>query len=214
MTHITVFDCEYLTAEGAMQSRWCGPHDPDPCVAQIGSVRLSLDPGYEILETQSLLISTVDRLGRQSILDPYFIDLTGIQPARIEREGIPLEEALRAFSTFSEGGSIWSWGKDELNLLAVSCYIANVTPIIPAHRFGNAMEILMKAGLTREATLKTTSGELADFYKLPGLPRRHHDALDDAMSIALALQHLLRVGKLSPEDFSKPAPQAGKDPVG
>jgi DNA polymerase III epsilon subunit-like protein len=206
MSHITIFDCEYLTAEGAMNNRWCGPHDPDPCVAQIGSVKLSLEPDFKVLDTQSLLIRTVDRLGKYTGLDPYFTNLTGIDSTQIENEGIPLKEALEEFDRFSGNSSFWSWGKDELNLLAISCYIAEIKPVIPAHRFGNAMELLLKAGIAREDVLKTTSGELADYFKLTGLPRRHHDALDDAMSIALSLQHLLLKGQLSPEDFFRPLP--------
>jgi DNA polymerase III epsilon subunit-like protein len=206
MSHVTIFDCEYLTAEGAMNSRWCGPHDPDPCVAQIGSVKLSLEPGFKVLDTQSLLIRTVDRLGKGTDLDPYFVELTGIDNSQIENEGISLEEALAEFDRFSGGSSFWSWGKDELNLLAVSCYVAEIKPLIPAHRFGNAMELLLRAGLPREDVLKTTSGELADTFGLKGSPRRHHDAVDDAMSIALSLQHLLLKGRLAPEDFFRAPP--------
>lgn len=206
MTHVTIFDCEYLTAEGAMKSNWCGPHNPDPCVVQIGAVKLSLEPEFKVLETQNLLIKTVDRLGNKTELDPYFVNLTGIDDRQIENKGTPLREALEAFDAFSDGSSFWSWGKDELNLLAVSCYIAGIEPMIPAHRFGNAMELMLKAGLPRQDVLSTASGQLADYFKLTGLPRRHHDAVDDAMSIALSLQHLLKDGRLAPEDFFRAQP--------
>jgi hypothetical protein len=27
---------------------------------------------------------------------------------------------------FSEGARFWSWGKDELNMVAISCYVAGI----------------------------------------------------------------------------------------
>jgi hypothetical protein len=40
-----------------------------------------------------------------------------------------------------------------------------------------------------------------DYYGVERPPLRGHDALDDALSIAYTLQHLLRIGALSPQDF-------------
>jgi len=203
-THAVIFDCEYLTAEGAMRRQWCGPLDPDPCVVQIGAVKLSLDPGFELSGTFQVLIRTRDRFGTNCELDPYFTELTGIGQQTVEKEGIGLAEALGGFDRFSEGGDFWSWGKDELSLLAISCYVERIAPPIPARRFGNASGLLLKAGMPYADLQKTTSGHLADYFQIEGSGRRHHDALDDAMSVALSLQHLLRTGRLQPEDFGLP----------
>ena len=54
MSHAIVFDCEFLTAEGAPMRFWCGPHDPDPVIAQIGLVKLGLEEGFEVLDTRRL----------------------------------------------------------------------------------------------------------------------------------------------------------------
>ena len=58
MTHAIIYDCEFLTAPGAMSRLWGGPFDPDPAVTQIGAVKLSLDPGFEILDTFQVLIAS------------------------------------------------------------------------------------------------------------------------------------------------------------
>lgn len=202
MPHATVFDCEYLTAPGAMSRYWAGPGDPDPVVVQIGAVNLSLDDGFEILGSEQILIQPVDRIGEKPALDPFFTELTGISQAQIDADGVPHAEALTRFERFSDGGPLWSWGKDELNLLGISCYIAGITPTLPAARFGNAKSLLLKAGMPVEDVARTTSGTLAAHFGFQQDARKHHDAVDDAMSIALSLQHLMRTGKLMPSDVS------------
>ncbi len=49
-----------------------------------------------------------------------------------------------------------------------------------------------------------TSGRLAEYFGLETSDGRQHDALDDAMSVAVSLQHLLRNEKLTAEDFALP----------
>ena len=51
MDHAIVFDCEFLTAEGAPQRFWCGPYNPDPVIVQIGLVRLGLSAGFPVADT-------------------------------------------------------------------------------------------------------------------------------------------------------------------
>ncbi|MBN9673305.1 3'-5' exonuclease [Roseibium aggregatum] len=204
MNQAIIFDCEYLTVEGAMRRQWCGPLDPDPSVVQIGAVKLSLDPGFEISGTFQVLIRAKDRFGANAGLDPYFTELTGIGQQAVDREGIGLAEALERFDRFSEGANFWSWGKDELSLLAIGCYVEGIAPPIQTHRFGNASGLLLNAGMPYADLQKTTSGQLADYFQIEGSPRRHHDALDDAMSIALTLRYLLSAGRLHPRDFKLP----------
>jgi len=205
MTASTIlFDCEYLTASGAMARQWGGPLDPDPSVAQIGAVKLSLEPGYEILETFNVLIASKTRDGRKAALDPFFTELTGIDQASIDRNGIRLADALDRFEAFAGEGTVWSWGKDELHLFAISCYVEGLSPKMPITRFGNAAGLVLKAGMPYADLVRTTSGRLADYFRLERAQRREHDALDDAMSIALSLQHLLHAGSLAPADFRLP----------
>lgn len=201
MDHAIVFDCEFLTAEGAPSRFWCGPHDPDPVAVQVGLVRLSLRDGHDLLDTHRLLVAPRDRDGNRCIPDPWFTTLTGIAPDDIDRDGIPLREALAQVERIAAGAQLWSWGKDEFNLLAIGCYVEGFAPPIPAARFGNASRLMLKAGMPFDAIRTTPSSRLADWLGLAHPPLRAHDALDDALSVALAVQHLLRRGALDPADL-------------
>ncbi len=201
MAHATLFDCEYLTADGAMSRYWAGPTDPDPLVVQIGAVNLALENDFKILGSTKIHIQPLDRFGKQPKLDPFFSELTGITQTEMDDKGIPLKDALDQFEAFSADCNIWSWGKDELNLLGITCFVGGVTPPMAASRFGNAKTLMVKAGMAEEDIAATTSGQLAAHFDIPTDDQRHHDALDDALSIARTLQHLLRQGRLNPSDF-------------
>ena len=184
-----------------MKRHWAGPLDPDPIAVQIGAVKLGLEGDFAILETERIYVTPVDRFGRECQLDPYFIDLTGISQETVTAEGISLQSAIDRLAGFSAGAWLWSWGKDELFLMGKSCYVAGIDPILPAHRFGNASRLLLKAGMPYEDIQATSSGQLADYFSIDHPPLNGHDALDDAMSIALTLQYLLRNGRLGQGDF-------------
>jgi len=117
---------------------------------------------------------------------------------------VPLQDALDGLDRFSEGARFWSWGKDELNMLAISCYVADIPPSIPARRFDNAVKLVIAAGMPVEDIGKTRSNTLADYFGVDHPPLQGHDALDDALSVTYALQHLLRSGRLQPEVFDRP----------
>lgn len=197
----TIFDCEYLTANGAMKRYWAGPTDPDPLVAQIGAVNLSLEGDFPILGAERIYIRPQDRFGDVLDLDPFFTELTGISQEEMDQRGISLTEALTRLDAFSAGAKLWSWGKDELNLLGITCFIAGIAPPMAAYRFGNAKSLMVRAGMSLDDIEKTTSGQLARHFAIPHDDHRHHDALDDARSIALTLQHLLKAGRLAPREF-------------
>lgn len=196
-----LFDCEFLCLEGSQRRFWCAAHDPDPVIAQIGVVRLGLEDDFPLAGTFRAYVRPIDRFGAQYRLDPFFTQLTGITEEKIETKGVTLQEALAAVDRFSEGAQFWSWGKDELNMVAISCYVAGIPTPIPAHRFDNAVKLLIAAGMPIEDLAKTPSNKLADYYRVEHPPLQGHDALDDALSVAYTLQHLLRNGKLQPEVF-------------
>lgn len=201
MRHAVVFDCEFLTAEGSPSRFWCGPHDPDPVVAQIGVVRIGLEAGFPILDSLRLYVIPRDRHGGRIALDPFFTKLTGIAEGHIEEQGLSLGQALAQVRDFSGGEKLWSWGKDEFNMVAISCYVEGFAPPIPATRFGNACQLLLRAGMPYEDMRKTPSNRLAEYHQLERPPLRGHDALDDALSVSYVLQHLLGQGKLKAADF-------------
>ena len=196
-----VFDCEFLCAEGSQHRFWCGAHDPDPVIAQIGAVKLGLEGQFPILDTHKSYVRPIDRFGRQYAIDAFFIRLTGITEDAIAAQGVPLSQALKSVDEFSAGAHFWSWGKDELNMVAISCYVEGIKPEIPAPRFDNAVKLLLAAGMPIEDLAKTPSNKLADYYSIEHPPLQGHDALDDALSVAFTLQYLLRAGKLETAAF-------------
>ena len=86
-------------------------------------------------------------------------------------------------------------------MVAISCYVEGFAPPIPAAQFGNACQLLLRAGMPYEDMRKTPSNRLAEYYRLEHPPLRGHDALDDALSVSYVLQHLLGQGKLTAADF-------------
>lgn len=198
-----IFDCEFLCIEGSQRRFWCEAIDPDPVIAQIGAVKLGLEGEFPNLGTYKAYVRPIDRSGKQYLLDSFFTKLTGITEENLKAEGMALQEALSDIDNFSDGARFWSWGKDELNMIAISCYIAGVQPPIPASRFDNAVKLLIAAGMPIEDLAKTPSSKLADYYGVEHPPLKGHDALDDALSISYTLQHLMKVGKLHPEVFDR-----------
>lgn len=196
-----VFDCEFLCLEGSQRRFWCAAHDPDPVIAQIGAVKLGLEDDFPVLDTFKAYVRPIDRFGNQFPLDPFFTGLTGISEDDIAEHGIALQDALAAVDRFSENALFWSWGKDELNMMAISCYIAGIPPSIPADRFDNAVKLLLAAGMPVDDLARTPSTKLADYYGVQHPPLKGHDALDDALSISYALQFLLKTGRLNPDVF-------------
>jgi DNA polymerase III epsilon subunit-like protein len=201
MKTAVILDCEFLCLEGSLRRFWCGPQDPDPVIAEIGAVKLGLEGDFPLLDTYKVYVQPIDRFGKRYALDPYFTELTGITEADIETHGVALDAALAGLTRFAGDARLWSWGKDELMMVAISCYIAGLPPPIPAHRFDNAAKLLRAAGMPEEDLAKTRSSGLADYYGLAHPPFKAHDGLDDALSVAYTLQHLLKTGKLRVEDF-------------
>lgn len=198
-----IFDCEFLCLEGSQRRFWCAAHDPDPVIAQIGAVRLGLEDDFPLLATHKAYVRPIDRFGRRYALDPFFTKLTGITEDDIETEGVALGDALADVDRFSGGARFWSWGNDELNMIAISCYVAGIQPSIPATRFDNAVKLLIAAGMPIEDLARTPSNKLADYYGVEHPPLQGHDALDDALSVTYTLQHLMKTGKLRPDVFDR-----------
>ena len=116
---------------------------------------------------------------------------------------MPLSDALARFTAFADGAPCVSWGKDELNLMAISCYIEGSAPPMPPGRFRNAAALLLAAGLPPDTVARARSNTLADVLGLEVPAQRAHDALGDARIVAHVLRHLLRDGRLVADDFER-----------
>ncbi|WP_299652121.1 exonuclease [uncultured Tateyamaria sp.] len=199
-----IYDCEFATAPGAPQRFWCGPNDPDPIVFQIGAVRMSLDAPFQSLERFEVLIRPLDRTGAPLVLDPLNARLTGVTTDRLDAEGVTLAEALDRFAAFAGQDRMWAWGKDEFNMMAISCYVAGIAPPIPAHRFGNAPELFLAAGVPLDVIHGLRSNTMLDHFGLSLPDARGHDALGDARMVTEVLRHLMQEGQLDPDLLTGP----------
>ncbi len=201
MRTAVIYDCEFLTNKRAPQRFWCGPEDPDPTIVQIGAVQLALEGEFAPGDEFDVLIHPRDRTGAFAVLDPHFTWLTGITLEQVEERGLPLADALARFQAFAGDHRCWSWGKDELNMLAISCWVEGIAPPIGPKRFGNAAGLLLASGMDREVVTPLRSNTICEALGVSTPPLQVHDALGDAKSVAYALQHLLRKGPLRPEHF-------------
>ena len=86
-------------------------------------------------------------------------------------------------------------------MIAISCYVQSLPPPIEARRFDNACTLVLKAGMPLDDIKRTRSDGLATYFEIDHPPLRGHDARDDTLSVAYALQHLLKQGKLTEADF-------------
>ena len=205
MTDCAVFyDCEFLTAPGAPQRFWCGPNDPDPVIFQVGAVRIGLEPPFDELERFEVLVQPKDRSGVPVALHPLAEKLTGVTNARLAAEGRSLAEGLDAFAQFVGDDAIWSWGKDEFNMMAISAYVEGLVPPIPAHRFGNATRLFLHAGLPLEEVQSLRSNTMADHFGIEVPDARGHDALGDARMVTAVVVHLMSTGRLDPTVLKHP----------
>ncbi|MEW9918278.1 exonuclease [Marimonas sp. MJW-29] len=205
MDHVVVYDCEFLTAPGAPMRFWCGPRDPDPLCVQIGAVRLSLKPPFDVSEAQGWFVEPRDRDGKIVPVDPLLTRLTGIDDALLAREAVPLVEALEALDRFADGGLLMSWGTDDVLTLSTSLYVQGVLSPIPARRFRSAVPLLVTAGEPEETVLKLRSNTICDHFGLEA-PGDAHDARADATGVACVLAHLLAMGRLTAKDIRGLAP--------
>lgn len=199
MPSVIVFDCEFLVSEGAQTRYWCGPLDPDPIVVQIGAIRLDLSDDYALKDPFEVIITPYTRSGENYEIPDTFVNLTGLTAERIQKEGTSLVEAIEQFTAYAGDDKLWSWGKDELNLMAISCYVSGIAAPLPASRFDNACKLLLDAQMPYEDLKSTHSHKLAAYFDLPSDGAVGHNAVDDARSVARVLQHLLQGRRLKPE---------------
>lgn len=200
MQSVVVYDCEFLTAPGAPQRFWCGPHDPDPLCVQIGAVTLSLQAPFVVSKPEGWYVLPVDRDGAVVPVHPLLTKLTGIDDALLAREALPLAEAMAALERFSQGAPLLSWGTDDVLTLSTSLFVQGLTSPIPAPRFRSAVPLLLAAGEPADTVVQLRSNTICDHFGIDA-PGAAHDARADAASVALVLQHLLTQNRLSQDDF-------------
>ena len=185
----TIFDLEFTAWEGSAARGWSGP-DEYREIVQIGAVRV--DGGNAFTEVDRF--KTYVRPVKNPVLSDYFVSLTGITQADVDRHGVSFPEALAAFSEFvgDDGAAVVSNGTDDA-ALDENCDLHGIACPIDADRFVDIRPRL--ARLLGLATPEVISAKLPSLLRLPGR-RKEHDALADALAIAQALRHLRQTGRL------------------
>jgi DNA polymerase III epsilon subunit-like protein len=199
-----IFDCEWLTDEGSNSRFWCGPHDPDQVLVQIGAVKVAITDSVEIAELFSMLVKPVDRFNAPHPVSAFFTQLTQITPERIQAEGKPVQEVLTQFAEFCGSDMVWAWGKDENVAMALAAFYGGFPPTLPATQFDNMSKIFLKAGMEHDVLVKTRSNQLAAHFGVDPGELTAHDGLDDALSIFHALKFLVDQKKVNPAWLLKP----------
>ncbi len=176
-----VFDLEYTAWQGSRERGWSGPGELREIV-QIGAVRLDPRDGWR--ETAALDLLVRPRVNPR--LSVYFVALTGIDQARLDRHGMPPAAAIAAFAEFCRGDRAYCWGDDgriiknnlELNTIP--------DPFEPDQLVDLRTWLCGRLGLD---TNGLSSGDLpAALGSAAAGPA--HDALADARAIAIGLRHL------------------------
>lgn len=184
---LVLFDLEFTAWEGSEARDWSEPWEAREPI-QIGAVRVRDDD--RLTETDRLLCY-IQPL-RNPHLSDYITALTGIRQDMVDEEGFGFPEVLEIFMDFSAGARAILTYSGDAGVLAEACEIHSLAAP-DWSRFGELRGCLgRRAG---EAFARSSS------FKLPALvgaatEGRAHDALDDALAIAVALRALRRKGCL------------------
>jgi inhibitor of KinA sporulation pathway (predicted exonuclease) len=184
-----VYDLEYTTWAGALARAWSGPGEHRE-VVQIGAVKL--DAGLAVIDRLELVV----RPRMNPVLSDYFINLTGLDQQRLEREGVGFPEALARLAAFAEGGKLLANGADE-GVLQENCRLNGLDSPF-AGRCIDISSVFIRAAA---ASTHVASCRLGQVFGL-GLDQPHHDALGDAIQVAAALRHLVEGDRLSVDDLT------------
>ena len=184
---IAVMDVEWTSWAGASSRRWRGPGE-EMEIVQIGAVRLKDDDGLKELGALDVLVKP--RIN--PTLSDYFIDLTGITQARLDRDGIGFAEALGRLQAFLEGArAVCSYGTDYA-IIRHNCGLHGLDFPFEENLFRNVREEI--AAVVGFDPLGVYSSGLPEVMGFPP-PGAAHQGVDDCRCIAQALRILRRRGK-------------------
>ena len=176
-----VFDLEWTAWEGSKARNWTGPGEYRE-IYDIGAVHVS-GADYEVLAKFRQLVA----LEIVPELPAFSIELTGITPQEIAKEGIPFQEAIQQFAAFTKGLQCYCWGHDG-DILAENCQLKSIENPFTPSRFINMREVFKAQGVPADDYHSST---IVEYF---GKQNVHtaHQGLDDALNIVEALR-LLKV---------------------
>jgi len=184
---IIVMDLEWTSWEGARKRHWSGPGE-EMEIVQIGAVKLADRDGLPEIDAFEVMVRP--RINPR--LDPYFISLTEITQARLDREGIDLKPALNAFTAFvGDAADFYGFG-DELWYFENNCQLYGLANPLAGRSCGD-----VRTGVLRGFDSVPRGVNSSDLPKLLGfqVPGTAHQGLSDSRCVAEALRRLRRLGK-------------------
>lgn len=185
---LTVFDLEFTAWECSMASHWLRPGEFKE-VVQIGAVRLDAD-SFQILDEFEILI----RPRVNSVLSPYFENLTGITNAMLAQRGVDFTEGYDRFLNFAGMAPICAFGHDEW-VLEENIRLYGLKQMKTLPEFHD-----LRAWFA-EHQMDPRGVHSCDIGPSLGAPfiGRAHNALDDARSVASGMEILAARGaRLAP----------------
>ncbi len=182
---LVVFDTEFTAWEGSVARGWSGPGEHREII-QIGAVRLDCAAGFREIETLSVLV----RPRRNPVLSDYIQSLTGIDQARIERDGLDFPTAFAQFAHLLRGAPLLSWGWDN-DVILENLSLHDMSAGLWPDNFTNLRRAAI--GLHGERFKACSSASLPHLFGLPAAENAH-DALEDARAIARSLPSMVEEG--------------------
>jgi inhibitor of KinA sporulation pathway (predicted exonuclease) len=184
---LVFYDLEFTAWPGSQARDWSEDWEFRE-VIQIGAVRVRNTEG---LPEEDRLLCHVSPI-RNPTLSDYIIDLTGIEQRVIDSEGFGFDEALAVFEAFCDGAhAVLSYGHD-YDIIAENCAL-NGLPPPDLSRFDDVTGAFPESVRARLASL--SSHELPTLVGLEPTGRAH-DAMDDALSVALTVRELRSRGMI------------------
>jgi inhibitor of KinA sporulation pathway (predicted exonuclease) len=175
---VVVYDLEWTSWLGFMESGWRLPGKHRETI-QIGAVRLDAGRGFAEIGAFETLV----RPHLNPLLSDYIVDLTGINQARIDRDGVSFDDALDRFVDFVGDSALASWGPDEIAVTENCVLWDRDPPPCFAHPVDVREPVSRQFGFDGPWI---SSSDLPDRLGL-AVDGRAHDALYDARCIGAAL---------------------------
>tara|TARA_Y100000310_G_scaffold344407_1_gene457010 strand:- start:3268 stop:3837 length:570 start_codon:yes stop_codon:yes gene_type:complete len=151
-------------------------------IVQIGAVILEISSqGIAVKSKFSCLVQPI----RGFKLSPYFVNLTGITQEKLDSNGISFVEAIASFAQWcGVNVPIYSFGGKDQSVLEENCLRSGIPFPLKGVQFWDARAFFYLMGVD---TSSYESGTIPKAFNLP-MHGQRHDALDDARSVARALQ--------------------------
>jgi len=181
-----VFDMEWTAWEGCLERSWNGQGEY-PEIFNIGAILIQ---GHELLIAKSN--SDIVNLEIVKKLPPFTEKLTGYTQTDIDKEGIPLQDALDNLVQMGPELMYYFWGSDhylaDLDVLKRNLDRKRISWPFFLGQVRDIRPLFISHGVPAH---KYSSSTIPEYF---GLPKRKqsHRGEDDALSIVTALKALLK----------------------